>query len=134
MSRTTASNTAPFYDDASRRQWESSIGIIHTTPKASKNFIEPTRLYTNPLNDKVQAHRPISPLLNLDEDRTNIDEYADVAGNFFSDVMTTKVPSRTGKRPAVKNKIHSKTENKSQLVVSVDFLFICIHTYSHYYF
>jgi hypothetical protein len=107
------SQTVLFYDDASRRQWESSIGIIHNTPKLKHVSVENTRLYSNPLKDKVDAsHRPVSPLLNLDEDRMDIDEYADVAGHFFSNVMTTRVPSRTGTRPVGKKQLTSTGESK----------------------
>lgn len=90
-------SSIPFRDEGSRRQWESSIGIVHSTPKDAV-ISSGSRVYVNPLKEQANRHRPVSPLLNLDEDRMNMDEYADVAGHFFTDVMTTSVPSRGGKR------------------------------------
>ena len=103
----------PFYDEASRRQWESSIGIIHNTPKESMTSRAGGRLYMNPLKERAEQQRPVSPLLNLDEDRINLDEYADVAGHFFSDVMPVTVPSRSGKRPNNKKQKESQSNNKN---------------------
>ena len=112
----------PFHDEASRRQWESSIGIKHSTPKSSNSFVESYREFTNPLKegvDSTQLHRPASPLLNIDEDRTIIDEYADVAGCYFNDVLTTKVPSRAGKRGVSKGKPRSSSASKTSVLFSL---------------
>lgn len=127
------SDIVPFHDDNSRRQWESSIGINHSKSKVSQHSAEANhRLFSNPLKEKaVAASRPISPLLNLDEDflSCNLDEYADVAGCFFSNVMTTKVPSRSGKRHGGGKKQSSANADHKTLAVRLNKSVMIIEKY-----